>query len=904
MSKHLVTIPSIAEKLDSVEQGLSGTEFLWSFLECFQGKGSEIAKATLTRLKKGTGNIASDPENDCLVKLKLFFTWCSDPQKAILETRADSKLMGNKPKWIIATNGDRICAFDVVTQEPLDVLISESMEIAEFFLPLAGLKKLRVDKAIEVDVKATRNMGKLFDEIRKHNKETTSHQLNVFLARLLFCYYAEDTGIFKKDIFTNSIGSHTKEDGSDLQGYLEKLFTRLDQRGDGSYPELKDFPYVNGSLFSEQSAIPFFSKKARRLLIENGEQDWQNINPDIFGSMFQVVIDPALRHELGAHYTSRENIMKVINPLFLDELAEELEKSRSSEKKLKALHQRIREIRIFDPACGSGNFLILAYGELRDLEMEIYEAMEAVTGHREALPMISLNNFYGIEIEDFARELAVLSMWIKEHQCNLQFQEHFGALPPTLPLKAGAQVALGNSTTKPWIEACPKLDSKGNELEIYILGNPPYLGSSMQNKEQKADLETVAKRYGIGKYKNLDYISCWFFNASHYLNGATKVKAAFVSTNSISQGDHASLLWGPILDEGIAEIEFVHPSFKWKNSALNNAGVTCVVVGLSNCGATKVKTIYADEGVQKVATINEYLYSGPYLGVGRRNGSVSGLPSMMFGNKPTDGGYLNMTIDEANEIISDYPEANKFIRYYVGAKDFIDKNPRKCLWIEDHEVTEARAISPINDRLNKINLYRAGEGPDKKGKPTKTVSDISKEFASKPHRFLQRPHQAGESLIFPSTTSEKRDYIPLGFLDDSTVISNAAQVVYNAEAWTFGVLTSKMHMCWIKLVAGRLEERIRYSSFVYNNFPCPPISDEVKEELEDAVFEIIDAREAYPEKTYGELYDPDKMPAELLAAHQKVDAVVERIYRKKPFVDDQERTQHLVDLYLKMTANE
>jgi len=905
------TIDGIRAALTDMPADLEKTDFLWALLECFKGTGSEVPANALRKLKEGTTNLAENKGTEVIAKLKLHYVWSDSPRVAVTSIIEDEKIMANRPKFVIAANSAQLVAYDVVTSEWLDLPISEIMEAADFLHPLAGIKKYRIDQSIEIDVKATQRMGTLFDELRKHNKEFDAHHLNVFLARLLFCYYAEDTGIFPDNLFTESIGSHTDKDGSGLDDYLVTLFERLDVKNASKYSKhLQKFPYVNGSLFETSYPIPHFSGKARRYLIENGEQDWKKINPDIFGSMFQVVIDPALRHELGAHYTSRENIMKVISPLFLDSLMDAFEKAENSIPALRKLHQRITNIRIFDPACGSGNFLIMAYGKLRELETLIYETIDLLSDEQEArLPMIHLDQFYGIEIEDFARELAILSMWIKEHQMNLEFQAHFGVAPPMLPLKGCANIVKGNATSLNWDEVCPKTRTARNpktkktetvENEIYVLGNPPYIGSSMQNADQKAELATIARNASIRTFKNLDYISCWFLKASDYIKGSSNRLYAFVSTNSICQGEHASLMWKPILEDGSLEINFCYTSFKWKNEASNNAGVTCVVVGVTNSQSGK-KKVFADESVTEVKHINEYLYESLPLWVGRQNKSISGLPRIVFGSKPTDGGFLNFTAQQGDDLVTSNPDIKPFMRHYAGAQDFINKNHRRCLWIEDKDVQIARSIPEINEVLNKVTAFRLGEGPNKKGKVSKNTSDISKEFASQPHRFLQRAHQEGESIIFPRVTSERRTYIPLGFLDGSTVINDQGQVIYNAQPWLFGVLTSKMHVCWTKLVAGRLKTDMRYSNFVYNNFPCPPLNKEKKDELEAAVNNIVDAREEHFEKTYGELYDPDKMPKALLDAHRKVDAIVDKIYRPKPFKNDTERTQYLVNLYLKMT---
>ena len=893
-----MTTESISEKISSIPLDLNGAAWGFAFLKCFQGKDSKLPKATLDQVIQGTKNFADDPENEILYKKRIFFQWVKkDVRLALITAKENTKIFKpvNKPMFIIIASGDEVAAYDLDQGEDLVIKREELPSYTYFFLPFAGKKKITVSsEALEVDVKATRKMAVFFDELCKANPDFKSHDFNVLLARLLFCFYAEDTGIFEDDLFTNSIGSHTSKDGSDVSAYLATLFRRFaTEDTSGFAQEFKRFKYVNGGLFEDEHPVPVFTEKSRALLIENGEMDWKSINPDIFGSMFQSIIDPEKRHELGMHYTSRENIMKVVSPLFLDDLRAEFVKVKGSPKKLEAFHQRIADIRIFDPACGSGNFLILAYEKLRELEMDILEAKGEVA---ELFPRININRFYGIEIDDFAHELAMLALWIKEHQMNLLFHKRFATSPEALPLREGAQIARDNATTCNWNDICPpeKTGASGgeNKIEIYVLGNPPYLGSSMQDAEQKAELKNIALSWGLASYKNLDYISCWFFKATDYLRNHD-IRSAFVSTNSISQGEHTALMWRPIVEDGSVEIGFAYESFKWKNSAVGNAGVTCTIVGLQNKNNNPKWLI--DESTQtKVGAINAYLKNLDEVWVYRKDGSISALPEVKFGSKPTDGGFLNFDQDVFEDISESDSVALKFTKAYWGAEEFLKKKQRYCLWIEDSDLSEAKESLFVRTRLEQVASYRS--------KPKR--SKICQSFTDRPHRFLQKAHHASESIIFPSVTSEKRDYIPLGFLDDSTVISNLAYAIYNAEPWTFGVLSSKMHMEWTNLVAGRLETRIRYSSFVYNNFPIPTISDETKEALEEAVFEIIDIREEFSEMTYADMYDPDKMPDKLLQAHRALDAIVDRCYRSKPFKDVNDRLETLIALYKKMTSKD
>jgi len=890
-----MTTEEISEKIDAIPTNLVGSLWGFAFLQCFQGTGSKLPRSTFDRVKQGSTNFAEDTENEILWKKRVFFQWVEQDVRSALIDAKESPMVNarvNRPMFILIASPDEIAAYDLDQGEDLVIPRDELASHTYFFLPFAGKKKVTVsDESLEVDVKATRKMAVFFDEVRKANPEFESHDLNVFLARLLFCFFAEDTGIFDDNLFTNSLASHTDQDGGDVSKYLTTLFRRFaTEDTSGFRQEFREFKYVNGGLFEDEHPVPVFTRKSRKLLIENGEMDWKSINPDIFGSMFQSIVDPEQRHELGMHYTSRENIMKVINPLFLESLREDFENAKASAKKLEAFHHRLSEIKIFDPACGSGNFLILAYEKLRELEMDVLEEKGEIA---ELFPRININQFYGIEIDDFAHELGMLALWIKEHQMNLSFHERFQRSPDALPLREGANIVRDNATSCDWDAVCPrhvvKPDGSTQQVEIYVLGNPPYLGSSMQDTDQKSELKEIARARGLETYKNLDYISCWFFKGADYLKDH-KVAIGFVSTNSVSQGEHTALLWRSIIEGTGVEIFFAYEFFKWKNSAVGNAGVTCTVVGLRNPSA-KQKLIIGSDHISKVSFINAYLRQLDEVWVYRQPGSISGLPKLKMGSKPTDGGGLNFKHETYETLRDTDPVALGYTKAYLGADEFLEKKLRYCLWIPDEVVDDARRSPFIQERLEQVATFRC--------KPKN--SQVCRDFAGRPHRFLQRAHEDTESIIFPSTTSEKRDYIPLGFLDGNTVISNLGYAIYNAQSWIFGVLSSKMHMEWTKLVAGRLETRVRYSSFVYNNFPIPPISRESKEAIEEAVFEIIDIREESHEMTYGDMYDPAKMPEKLLEVHQALDVIVDRCYRKKPFRDVNERLEYLIALYKEMT---
>ena len=701
----------------------------------------------------------------------------------------------------------------------------------------------------------------------------------------MFCYFAEDTNIFEDNQFSHAVESHTRGDGSDLDAYLNRLFwvlnTPMDKRGDiPNY--LNAFPYVTGGLFREEIPCPKFKSKSRQLLIDSGDSnDWSAINPDIFGSMFQAVISPEHRGGLGAHYTSVPNIMKVIEPLFLNELKEAFEDAIGNEKKLKELLHRIAKIKLFDPACGSGNFLIIAYKELRRLEMLILKELGGF-----AFSGIHLNNFYGIELDDFAHEIAKLSLWLAEHQMNVEFFNEFGRTNPTLPLQEAGQIVCGNACRLDWEKVCPK--NEGDE--IYIMGNPPYLGSSMQNKIQKKDMEIVFA--GLNNFKNLDYISVWFLKASNYINN-TIGSFAFVSTNSICQGEQIGLLWPHIISQS-QELFFAHKSFKWQNNAKDKAAVIVIIVGVCNSTSKKAKIIYDNGIASEVNHISPYLTKKPTPFVFRRSSSISGFPLMVKGNYATDDGNLIFDSSEKDALLGVYPEANKWIKKYVGSQEFINNIDRYCLWIDDCDLPNAILVPEIKKRIDNVRDFRL---------QSKAPSTIEK--AITPHRFIQIQSEPNNGIIVPSVSSERRKYIPVGFVDDNYVVNAQCLVSYDAEPFLLSVISSNMHMVWVSIVSGKLKTDYRYSSALcFHTFPFPSISTQRKEELTQCTFRILEEREKHPEKTLAQLYDPDKMPDGLKEAHRLNDEAVERCYRSTPFNSDEERLEYLFKLYEKMIQEE
>ncbi|MFA7421847.1 MAG: DNA methyltransferase [Melioribacteraceae bacterium] len=905
-----MTISQIESNIQNLIKSFSKETFIYNFLLSFG-----LPKSSITRLQKGSLNLSKN-KNEIIWKKKLFFKAVADGDLHLAITEMVETSNHNE-RFIIVTDYSTLLAVDTKANERLDIVLKDLTKHYDFFLPLAGMEKTNHQDENPADVKAAEKMAKLFDEIRKDNPSNSLdflHSLNVFLSRLLFCFFADDTNIFAKGQFSNTLDSHTHADGSDLNEYFDKLFEVLNtpKSKRKSLPEyLNAFPYVNGGLFRDPIVSPKFTQSSRRALLNSGDQIWSAINPDIFGSMFQAVVSEDQRGNLGQHYTSVPNIMKVIKPLFLDELYENFEKNKNNPQRLIDLLNRLGKIKIFDPACGSGNFLIIAYKELRKLEIKIihqlltlqkrassFEPTEeqisflpksqlslAASFQIDLFSRIQLNQFYGIEIDDFAHEIAKLSLWLAEHQMNIMFLNEFGRTNPTLPLKEAGKIVCANATRIDWAKICPK----ENDHEIYVLGNPPYRGARIQQARHKADMDFVLNSFE--NYRDLDYIACWFYKGASYINGSNS-KLCFVSTSSICQGLQVSLLWPQIFSIGI-EINFAHTSFKWTNNAKYNAGVSVVIVGLSNYSKYS-KTIFSESLSRKVDFINAYLSTGSNTIIYRRSNSLSNFPEMSFGNMPNDGGGLILSENEKEQLLTQNPNSAKYIKILLGSQEYIRGQLRYCLWINDIDKSEAKKIPFIFNRIKLTREHRI-----------KSKDEGTNELAKRPHQFRDIKAPINNQIIIPSVSSERREYIPTGYVYTDTVISNSAQVIYDPEPWVLGVITSKIHMVWLKTVGGKLEERIRYSKdIVYNNFPFPQITDQRKQELTQTTFRILEEREKHSDKTLAELYDPDKMPKGLREAHHLNDLAVERCYRSKPFESDEERLEYLFQLYEQMIAEE
>lgn len=880
-----VNTSEIEENIREMLSNFTPDTFIYDLLGAYG-----TSNASITRLQKGSRNLSKNA-GEILWKKNLFFKEVkkNELHKAFDQATHREQVIKQSPRFIIVSDYKTILALDTKTTDKLDIPINELDENFDFFLPLAGFEKASLHKENEADIKAAERMAKIYDEICLHNscmRLRDAAALNVFLSRLLFCFFAESTHIFKQNLFTDTIAKWTLENGSDLHQYFSELFEVLNTKEkEGSlYPKhLKVFPYVNGGLFKDKYKIPKFSQRLRKMIIECGKMDWSAINPDIFGSMIQAVVDPSQRSSLGMHYTSVTNIMKVIQPLFLDDLYQEVERNKTDKNKLNKLYKRLRNIRIFDPACGSGNFLIIAYKELRKFEMHLLKYLEKMGMHPTFLSQIQLSQFYGIEIDGFACEIAKLSLWLAEHQMNIVFNNTFGKKAPSLPLKEGGHIVCGNATRLDWEKICPD-DQKLSET--YILGNPPYLGFSMQGLDQKDDL-----RFVVGSSTKLDYIACWFLKAASFLDQRAGA-FSFVSTNSICQGEQLALLWPRILDHSL-EIFFCHESFKWANNAKKNAAVICVIIGVGRKNEHP-RFIYKDGVKKAVNDITPYLSEQKSVVLPKRSEPLSKIPEMTLGNMSKDGGYLFLNIEERKEFLRSNPGAEKFIRRAVGSYEYIHEIDQWCLWIGDKDVQNASRFSGIKRRLEAVKKMRLS-----------SKKQATKEYGKYPHRFVEVRHQELSSIIIPRVSSEKREYIPIGTLNSGIIVKDSAYVIYDSSPWLFGFLSSRMHMAWVRKVAGRLKTDYRYSSVIcWNNFPIPSLTPEQRASVKSHALFVLSERAKYPEKTLAELYDPKKMPQGLKEAHRNLDVAVDRCYRSKPFESDEERLGHLFKLYEELAQSE
>jgi hypothetical protein len=861
-------------------------EFPFAFAEA-----TDAAKAAISKLRNGSTN-KSDLPGGVLFNKKFHYAPALKGLTDVTldQLRASKKTKASKPAILIATDGETIAAEHPASGDTLHCTFSELGDHFGFFLPAAGKERYRAVEENPVDVKATGKLARLYDALTKANPDWGSddrrHEMNQLMMRLIFCMFAEDVGIFPDNQFSRLLFTHAGDKGEEARETIIAAFNAMNLPKDerGALPAwTAELDYVNGGLFAGTIDAPRFDTIAFRYLRDACDLDWREINPDIFGSMIQSVADPKQRSELGMHYTSVPNIMKVIGPLFLDDLDAEIHKAWDRAKALQQVLDRMSRIRVFDPACGSGNFLVVSYRELRARETRILQRLEELTGpgSMQMFSAIPISNFFGIEIADFAAETAKLALFIAEYQANASFAEVFGRRPAALPLKDAAHIRTGNSLRIDWEEVCPP---PGEGEEVFIAGNPPFLGSTYQSKEQKADLAHVFSGH-VKSFAAFDFVAAWFFKASRYIRGRT-ARAALVSTNSICQGYSVAALWPHVLEDDL-EIGFAHKDFKWQNNASSNATVMCSVIGIRN-QCRESKRLFAD-GIESAAdNINGYLVNAPSVAVEGTRTGLFGLASMDYGNKPVEGGHLILTQDEKEALVEREPRASAFVRPFMGADEVVNGYRRYCLWITPETVAEAEAIPAIAERIREVKAFRAKS----------TDAYVREKLLPLSYRFKQVFTAENHSILVPSVTSERRPYLPVERVGADVIASNLNQVLYDAPEWCIALIASRLHLIWVANVCGKLETRFRYSNTLgWNTFPVPKFSEDQLAELSASARRILKCRYSHFPKTIAELYDPDKMPDDLRAVHRENDDLLETMYIGRPFRNDTERLEKLFKLY-------
>lgn len=892
--------------------------FPYAFLEAFGNK-----ETTLKRLMSGASNKSDLGGVLQANNIHIAVSPAGEVAKTLGALRESPATARGKAKFILATDGEAFEAEDLTTGETVACAYKDFADHFGFFLPLAGITTVKQIRESSFDIRATSRLNRLYVELLKDNPEwgteARRHDMNHFMARLIFCFFAEDTDIFTKPgLFSDTVERMSAKDSSNTHEVIGGIFaamnTKTTDREDANTPRWADaFPYVNGGLFSGSTEAPRFSKIARSYLLHIGNLDWRRINPDIFGSMIQAVADDDERGALGMHYTSVPNILKVLNPLFLDDLREQLEEADDNARKLLNLRTRMSRIRVFDPACGSGNFLVIAYKEMRAIEAVINQRREEPDRRTD----IPLTNFRGIELRDFPAEIARLALIIAEYQCDVLYRGQMEALRDFLPLDGLNWITCGNALRLDWLSICPptgtgvklhadelfnapldrmEIDFENEGGETYICGNPPYLGSTWQSADQKSDLKAIFD-YRISSWKSLDYVAGWFMKAADY-GTHTNSGAAFVSTNSICQGQQVAILW-PLIFRNKHEIAFAHTSFKWANLASHNAGVTVVIVGVSNhAGKNRRLFSMTDDGqtvLKEVDNINAYLVSGPNIVVDKLSKPATCVSEMSFGSKPVDGGNLSLDNGDIESLHLSEIDIARFIRPLFGSDEFINGKLRLCIWIEDCDAQYAMQHPTIGPRLEKVRQMRLASS-----------KIATQRGAGWPFRFDER-RQIGDEIVLAvaAISSENRDYLPCGLLPPGTIVSNKLFALYNAPLWNMALIASRLHWVWIGTVCVRMRTDFSYSNTLgWNTFPVPMLTEKNKADLTRCAADILLAREAHFPATIADLYDPEAMPDDLREAHERNDETLERIYIGRRFKNDTERLEKLFELYTQMSANQ
>lgn len=799
------------------------------------------------------------------------------------------------PKFILVSDFEQFRLFDLDTGESHEFKLRELAANVHLFGFIAGYQKRSYKDEDPVNIQAAERMGRLHDTLEAVGY--TGHALEVYLVRILFCLFGEDTGIFERTQFQELVDTHTKADGSDLALQLAQLFQTLNTQKEKRLTNLNEtlaaFPYVNGKLFEENLPLAAFDSKMRESLLLCCALDWSKISPAIFGSMFQAVMNPKERRNLGAHYTSEKNIQKVIKPLFLDDLYTEFEKVKGNRARLNELHRKISTLHFLDPACGCGNFLIISYRELRELELqilrELYKGGQGVLDVREIM-RVNVDQFAGIEYDEFPARIAEVAMWLIDHQMNLKVSDEFGQYFVRLPLSNAAKIVHGNALRVDWADVVPK-----EELS-HILGNPPFIGHHYQSAEQKQDMAIIFHK--VNGFGVLDYVSAWYYKAAEFIQD-TKIVVGFVSTNSISQGEQAGLLWTPLLNGFKITIHFAHRTFQWNNEAKGKAAVHCVIIGFANFD-TSSKELFEYQNINgephRIAAkrINPYLVDGANLVILNRSTPLCNVPKMVWGNKPSDGGHLIFESEtEKDDFLKKEPKAAKFIKSFAGGGDFINGKMRWCLWLKNALPNELRELKEVMKRVEKVKEFRLA-----------SVAPSTQKKAQTATLFAQIAQPDSNYLAVPEVSSERRKYIPIAFFDPDMIASNTVQLVPNANQYLFGMITSEMHMTWVRYTCGRLKSDFRYSnSIVYNNYPFPKtLTDAQKKKVEEAAQLVLETRAKYPGSTLADLYDPVTMPPDLVKAHQALNKAVDLCYRPQAFGSELARIEYLFGLYEQYTA--
>ncbi|WP_019602993.1 class I SAM-dependent DNA methyltransferase [Teredinibacter turnerae] len=895
------------------EQAFDAASFPYAFLEAFGNKAT-----TIKRLQSGATN-ASDIEGGVLQRSNIHIAVCSEGKvTATLNTlKASPATTKAKAKFILATDGINLEAEDLASGETVACDYKDFPNHFGFFLPLAGITTVKQIRDNTFDIRATSRLNRLYVELLRNNPDWGTserrHDMNHFMARLIFCFFAEDTDIFNGDnLFTATIEQMSAKDSSNTHEVISEIFRSMntktaDRKKENIRSWADGFPYVNGGLFSGSTEVPRFTKIARSYLLHVGTLDWKQINPDIFGSMIQAVADDEERGALGMHYTSVPNILKVLNPLFLDDLREQLEQAEDNPRKLLNLRKRMSNIRVFDPACGSGNFLVIAYKQMREIEAKINE----LRGEKGRPSDISLRSFRGIELRDFPAEIARLALIIAEYQCDLLYRGQKLALAEFLPLDTENWITCGNALRIDWLSVCPptgtgvnligddlfstpvnqaQIDFENEGGETYICGNPPYKGGTEQDKNQKSDMQVIFSEE-LSTWKSFDYILGFFEKARRYLD-FSDAAFAFVSTNSICQGEQVFRFWPSAIKDEV-QISFAVTSFKWTNLASKNAGVSVCIVGLAR-NPKNVRHFDGDSDVvRNVENINAYLV--PYKDVYVKNETkpINGMAPVVNGSKPVDGGGLVFDRNDAEALKLAAPEFSHIIRPYFGAHDATNGVGRYCIWATEKQYKELCKIPIYKHQFHKVSEMRS-----------KSPKKLTKEGARTPFAF-QQIRQTGEEVVFqiPMHSSASRDYYPVVGLPIGAIVSNGAFSFYDPPLWNIAIFVSRMSVIWIGAVCGKIKRDFRFSNTLgWNTFPVPTLTEKNKLDLTRCAENILLAREAHFPANIADLYDPEKMPADLRHAHERNDEVLERIYIGRRFKNDTERLEKLFDLYTKMTT--